>query len=254
LNLGATTHISGSELPTGGQASRSPLPPWDMYTVSVSLFSGYILVPLLVSNVLILMNPFLEPASQLFIQQAVTLITWICIFVFLNWKYGSLWTYLGWDLSRPRQYYIWETLKLILLTSGLTVLISRFWVFLEKQMPSLSLGQDQPYSDYSSSELVILTAFATLVAPVLEELIFRGFVQSTFHKISPPVRSVLFTCLVFLLLHGSYFDNIKALTHVLVLGLCFGIWRERTQSLAPGMVAHLVNNGLASLILLLHMQ
>jgi membrane protease YdiL (CAAX protease family) len=255
LNLGTTLHISEPELPSAGeQASRPPLPPWNMYTVSVSLFSGYILVPLLVSNVLILMNPFLEMATQLFIQQAATLLTWIGIFAFLRWKYGALGTYLGWDFSRPKQYYIWETLKLIVLTCSLTLLISQFWGLLEKYMPGLPLEQEQPYASYSSSELVILTAFATLVAPALEELVFRGFVQSTFHKISPPVRSVVFTCLVFLLLHGSYFDNIKALTHVLVLGLCFGIWRERTRSLAPGMAAHLVNNGLASLILLWHVQ
>jgi membrane protease YdiL (CAAX protease family) len=244
---------NGDDNPLGWQqASRSPLPPWDMYTVSVSLFSGYILVPLLVSNTIILINPFLEPANQLFVQQAATLLTWICIFVFLNWKYGSLWTYLGWDLSRPKQYYIWETLKLILLTCSFTLMLSGLWLFLEKRMPGLPLGADQPYANYSVGELIILTAFATLVAPVLEEVIFRGFVQSTFHKISPPVRSVIFTCLVFLLLHGSYFDNVKALAHVLVLGLCFGIWRERTQSLVPGMVGHLVNNGLASMMLLFH--
>jgi membrane protease YdiL (CAAX protease family) len=231
---------------------RSPLPPWDMYTVSVSLFSGYILIPLIVSNILILMNPFLETASQLFIQQLVTLLTWVFIFVFLNWKYGSLLVYLGWELSRPRQYYVWETTKLILLTTTLTLLLNRLWAFLENKMPSLTLEKAQPYADYGANELFVLTAFAVLMAPVLEELIFRGFVQSTFHKISPPVRSVIFTCLVFLLLHGSYFDNIKALSHVLTLGLCFGIWRERTQSLVPSMVAHGVNNGLASIMLLKH--
>lgn len=246
--------LAPSEERGGQPVSRSPLPPWDMYTVSVSLFCGYILVPLLVSNTIVLMNPFLEPANQLFAQQAATLLTWICIFWFLHWKYGSLWTYLGWDLSRPKQYYIWETLKLILLTCSFTLLLSGLWLFLEKQMPGLPLGADQPYANYSVSELMMLTAFATLMAPVLEEVIFRGFVQSTFHKISPPVRSVIFTCLVFLLLHGSYFDNIKALAHVLVLGLCFGFWRERTQSLVPGMVAHLVNNGLASMMLLFHAQ
>jgi membrane protease YdiL (CAAX protease family) len=147
-------------------------------------------------------------------------------------------------------YYIWETIKLILLTSSLTLLLNQFWVFWEMRMPGLPLEKEQPYANYGSNELLVLTTFAILVAPVLEEVIFRGFVQSTFHKISPPARSVIFTCLVFLLLHGSYFDNIKALAHVLTLGLCFGIWRERTRSLVPGMVAHGINNGLASLVLL----
>lgn len=228
------------------------LPPWDMYTVAVSLVSGYILIPLLVTKVLMLMNPFLGDTVQLFIQQAITLVTWVSIFVCLRWRYGPIAPCLGLVFTRPASYYMWETVKLILLTTSMTLGLSLLWSVLGKSMPGWPLQDKIPYSDFSSAELVVLTLFAVFMAPVLEELIFRGLVQSTFHKMCRPALSVLMTTLVFLMLHGSYFGDVKALAHVLVLGLCFGIWRERTQSLVPGMVAHWVNNGLASMLLLMN--
>ena len=228
-----------------------PLPPWGMYTVAVSLIAGYVLIPLLVSQILILINPFMGETAQLFFQQAVTLITWVSIFAFLRIYYGPIRRYLGLTLNRPLGYYSWESVKLILLTTAVTLGMNFLWMLLGKHWPALNPEVKMPYSDFSSTELVVLTLFAVLMAPVLEELIFRGLVQSTFHKLCGPVTSVLMTALVFLTLHGSYFGNIKALGHVLIIGLCFGVWRERTQSLVPGMVAHWFNNGLASLLMLM---
>jgi len=223
-----------------------------MYTVMVSLISGYLLIPLLVTKILMLMDPFLGEPEQLFIQQFVTLLTWVSIFACLRWFYGPIRAYLGLRLTHPLRYYLWETVKLILLTTALTLGLSLMWSQLGRYFPGLHAEDKLPYADFSSAELLVLTLFAVFMAPVLEELIFRGLVQSTFHKLCSSYHAVWLTSLVFLLLHGSYFGDLKALTHVLVLGLCFGIWRERTQSLLPGMVAHWFNNGLASLLLLMN--
>lgn len=231
-----------------------PVPPWDTYTVAASLAAGYFLIPLLATQLLVLINPFLGDTEQLFIQQGVTLLTWVSIFAFLHWRYGSFRESLGLSLSRPIRYYAWETVKLILLTTALTLSMNLLWMWLGKIWPGLHLEDKLPYSDFSSMELVVLVLFAVLMAPVLEELIFRGLIQSTFRKFCSPTWAVILTALVFLLLHISYFGDIKALMQVLVLGLFFSIWRERTQSLFPGMMAHLFNNGLASMLLLTHVK
>lgn len=226
------------------------LPPWDLYTVCVCLLSGYILVPLMLSNVLLLVNPFMDQAELMFVQQSVTLLTWLSIFGLLQWKYGHLRHYLGMTVTMPGRYYAWETMLLLIVSNGLTLALSLFWVLVEKLNPGLNLGAE-PYADFSSPQLWVLAFFAVVVAPLQEELIFRGLVQSTFHKICSRAWSVIWTGLIFMMLHGTYMNNVKALAHVVVLGLCFGIWRERTRSLMPGMVAHLFNNGLATLIMML---
>ena len=177
-------HANQSPAPdavTGTATTTHPLPPWDLYTVVVCLLSGYILVPLLLSNALLLINPFLGEAEQLFAQQTVTLLTWATIFGLLQAKYGRFWDCLGLKPSGARHYYIWETILLILLSTTLTLGLNVFWNILEQQIPGLSLGSNDPYSSYSASQLAILAVFAVLMAPLLEEMIFRGFVQSTFH-------------------------------------------------------------------------
>lgn len=226
-----------------GLFARVPLPPWDMYTVTVCLVTGYILVPLLVTQVLLLIDPFIDTAWQLLVQQSVTLLTWGAIFSGLAWRYRiSIWPYLGVRFDRPRGYYFRETLRVLVAMLGLMLLLT-LWMNLTGTVPS------QPYAKYDSQALRIITLFAIMTAPVLEELVFRGFVQSTFHKVSPPVRTVIFTCLTFLLFHPNYFTNTQAMLHVLVLGLLLGYWRERTQSIIPGVLGHTFNNLLASVAL-----
>ncbi len=226
------------------------LPPWDMYVVCVSLISGYILIPLLVSQMLLLWAPFCGDTVQMVVQQSTTLLTWITIFAVLRWRYGAIAQYLGLVLNRPLAYYGWEAVQLILLTTGLTLGLNVFWTVIAQLLPGWHPADKIPYTDYHSFRLLVLAGFAVLMAPFLEELIFRGLVQSTFYKKCQPLQAVFWATLVFLSLHGSYFGDIKALSHVLVLGLCLGFWRERTQSLVPGMLAHGFNNGLALFMLL----
>lgn len=226
------------------KASAIPLPPWDMYTVAVALFSGYILVPMLVANILTLTIPFLEPTHEIFSRQAVTFLSWVVIFAVLSWRYRcNILPYLGFNISRNPGYYIMEAFKVVLIMLSMMVLMS-LWV------KSTGMTPEKSYETYNSNELRIISFFAVVMAPLLEEVIFRGFVQSTFHKISPPARSVIFTCLLFLLFHGTYYGKVHALVYVLVLGLVLGYWRERTQSIIPGVAGHLFNNILASMVLL----
>jgi membrane protease YdiL (CAAX protease family) len=234
---------------SGVYTKEGPLPPWNMYTVAVSLFAGYILLPLLVSNVTLLVNPFLDKSTEMLVQQITTVFSWSFIFLVLQLRYGRLTEYLGLRVPQNMRYFLWETIKLLALSAGVLILLGKFWEVLQLWYPEWSFIQNEPYSSASRAELVVIFIFSVCFAPILEELIFRGLVQSTFHKISTPVRSVIFTSLVFLSLHGSYFANIRALTSVLCLGLCFSIWRERTKSLLPSMVVHLINNILASYLL-----
>jgi membrane protease YdiL (CAAX protease family) len=243
------------EMPSPPLADAPPhepvpsVPPWTLYTVAVSLTSGYILIPLLASQCLLLINPFLDGTAQLFCQQSLTLLAWLSIFVFLRFRYGAIRPYIGLNLTRPKAYYAWETVRLTLVTASLLVGLNLLWTVLGKQ-PAAKM----PYAGASHAELLVLSLFAVFMAPVLEEVIFRGLVQSTFHKLYSPLMSVFMTSLVFLVLHGNYFQDFQALSQVMILGFCFGLWRERTQSILPGIMAHLFNNALASIVLLWHAQ
>ncbi len=87
-----------------------------------------------------------------------------------------------------------------------------------------------------------LFAFA-LLAPVVEELIFRGLLYGWIEgrwgsRVALVVSSLAFA--------AAHYEPAHILL-VLPLGFLFGWLRRRTNSLAPSLVSHIVNNGFAVL-------
>lgn len=80
-----------------------------------------------------------------------------------------------------------------------------------------------------------------VVAPVAEEIMFRGLFQRGLQHRLRPTPALLISSLVFAAIH------VQVLTFpvLFVLGLEFGWLYQRTGSLWPGIVAHAVNNLLA---------
>ena len=89
----------------------------------------------------------------------------------------------------------------------------------------------------------MLAVTAALVAPVSEELFFRGWLQQALKVDLGPSRARwawVLTAMVFAGLHAG-----EPLAPVLLGGLCAGALLERSGRLAAPMAFHLVNNGLA---------
>ena len=84
-------------------------------------------------------------------------------------------------------------------------------------------------------------AFVTLVvvAPVAEEIIFRGYLYGALRRARMPmVVAAIAVSLVFAILHGQ--ANVGVVTFVLGLVMC-GL-RQYTNSLWPGIIVHGLNN------------
>ncbi|MEM0952000.1 MAG: type II CAAX endopeptidase family protein [Cyanobacteria bacterium P01_H01_bin.74] len=224
---------------------RVQKPVLSVYQIGVALFIGYILGPIIVSNTVILINPLLPPAYQMLVQQVSTVLIWLMILtVFAYPSPSRLFDFLGLKLAVSKSKTLWYSTVLCIVSIALTFGLSFLWQALE-----FDVAQNNPYKNLTQSQFFILTFFATVVAPLQEELIFRGLVQSTLRLVSGPVKAIGLTTLVFLLFHGSYANHVPALLHVTSLGLCFAIAREKTGSLIPGIIAHFLNNTLASVLL-----
>ncbi len=96
---------------------------------------------------------------------------------------------------------------------------------------------------------VMLIASAVLIAPVLEEVIFRGLMQSVLVEwFGQPMRwgVVLLASLVFAMIHADLNtgENWQALPGLFVLGLILGWLYERTGSLWPSIIVHIGFNAL----------
>lgn len=90
----------------------------------------------------------------------------------------------------------------------------------------------------SNSPPAITLLYMFLIAPVCEEIIFRGVGYPLLrHKFSPWVAAVL-TSLVFALLHGNITQGVTAFA--ISIPLCF--LYEKTGRVAPGIAAHMLAN------------
>jgi hypothetical protein len=88
-----------------------------------------------------------------------------------------------------------------------------------------------------------LLAFSTLVvlAPLAEEILFRGYLCSKLRKFAPAWVTILVTSLVFGVIHGQW--NVGLDTFALSLVLC--TLREITGSIWSGVLLHMLKNGIA---------
>ncbi len=89
-------------------------------------------------------------------------------------------------------------------------------------------------------ELIKTTIDFVLLAPLFEELIFRGILYTTLRTKFSFLLSMVASGLIFALAHGY---GLIAFLTVFWSGLLWAWAYERTGSVIPGMVAHAVNNG-----------
>lgn len=104
----------------------------------------------------------------------------------------------------------------------------------------------EDYADASAalSQTGVLMVIATVVAaPIVEEVIFRGLVQSRLHRAMPGWLAVVLSALAFGLCHGQ----IVWMAYAFVLGLVFGFMDLRARSIWPSLAAHIVFNGIGQL-------
>jgi uncharacterized protein len=95
------------------------------------------------------------------------------------------------------------------------------------------------------------TAFlATVTAPLVEELVYRGVIFAAVRRAIGMVGSVLIVMGLFTVVHVyQYWPNLGVLAAILLLSFMITLVRARTGRLLPCYVIHLVFNGIQSLII-----
>lgn len=128
----------------------------------------------------------------------------------------------------------------LLTTIALAIVTSVFTGFPADQV------QDTGFSAFGS-RLDNLLAFATLVivAPIAEEVVFRGYLYGKLKVYVPAVAAAIVTSLLFAVVHMQW--NVGLDVFVLSLVLC--ALRSLTGSIWAGILVHMIKNALAYYIL-----
>jgi membrane protease YdiL (CAAX protease family) len=99
-----------------------------------------------------------------------------------------------------------------------------------------------------ATKLAWAIAAAVLIvaaAPLSEEIFFRGFMYAGLRRRLPIWAAALISGAVFGLLHYTDPDSIGVVPQLAVLGVLLAWLYERTGSLWPPILLHVVNNGIA---------
>jgi membrane protease YdiL (CAAX protease family) len=160
---------------------------------------------------------------------------------YFHLRYGRpLLASLGWVAPRPLRIsaLIWG----VLLAFGCIILGNLL------QTPEEKTPLDHLLTDPIS--IALMGVFAIALAPVFEELLFRGFLFPLIARRLGPLAGAALAALPFALLHGpEYAWSWQRISIVFLAGFAFGWMRHHTGSTAAAAVMHAGYNGTFVLVL-----
>lgn len=125
----------------------------------------------------------------------------------------------------------------LVLTAAVTAIAMSFLTFVNYDQ-----AQDTGFTNMSSqAEYILAFLMLVVIAPVAEELLFRGYVFGKLRKYAPLWIAILITSLLFAVVHFAW--NVGLDVFALSIVLC--LLRVVSGSLWPSIMLHMLKNGVA---------
>jgi uncharacterized protein len=124
---------------------------------------------------------------------------------------------------------------LIFTASAIIGIVLSFFGVQQTQADQLALAEASP------GQFLLLLGVGALLAPLAEEVFFRGYVFRAYLVAKGPVQAYIISALLFAVLHL----NLPAFIPTFAIGLILAFLYHRSGSLVPSIVAHALNNGFA---------
>lgn len=228
-----------------GIRGRLPDISWSLKDTIWGTVAGLILAVL--STILVIpFDPDLESNASLLVAQGIF---GFCLFavpvaVASRWNPGNLREAFGkLGVRRFAASAVGWTLLVLFLYYIFAGLFSEFVLSPEQDDIADELG----FSDENVAVMVAAAVLIAGVAPIAEELFFRGFLFSGLRSRMSLWPAALISGLVFGSVHAP--SGITTVIPLAVLGVAFAWLYDRTGSIWPPIAAHAINNGLALAIL-----
>lgn len=118
-------------------------------------------------------------------------------------------------------------------------------VAMMQQSASDPVEQAHPIAFILQDHFVMAFILAVVLAPIMEEIVFRGFLYGYLRRNFSILAAAPMTGIVFAILHPQ---GLVALPYLFMLGTGLCLLREYNRSLIPAIFAHMVTNGLVMLL------
>jgi membrane protease YdiL (CAAX protease family) len=239
---------------------------WSWLHLVLFLFFGFFSLILIQGGFAIYYAPLRHFANEKEFERFVlskpafaigSMVLWYAfIFLFLYVTLAVLrgfpfWRTLGWrKLTRPNGGPPRRPWLFFLAGCGLSLAVSLVTI---KVQPPDNVPIEELFR-YKNTAMLFM-AMAVLVAPLVEETVFRGYLYPLFAKTFGVATSVLVTGVLFGLMHGAQLGWTWGLVSVLiVVGVIFTLARARTGSVFASFLLHLGYNSMIALVTILGTQ
>jgi len=91
------------------------------------------------------------------------------------------------------------------------------------------------------SDFVIIIFSVVILAAVLEEMLFRGFLQTSLENNLKIKTAIIVTAFIFAIFHAYPW----VLIQIFIMGIILGLMAWKSNSIIPSLVVHFINNGIA---------
>jgi membrane protease YdiL (CAAX protease family) len=164
----------------------------------------------------------------------------VFIYFTITVKYRRrFWEAVRWKLGAKRDQHRVSRTRNWLAAGAVLALIAQLYFLVSPT------GKDLPIERLFSSpgSGYVLALFGILVAPFVEEIVFRGFIYPVFERMWGLAAAVLLTALLFAVIHASQlWGGWEEIAAIFLVGVAFSYCRGKTGALAPSYLMHLGYN------------
>jgi len=212
------------------------------------VFVGFMLAQVIVGLLLSLLDYIQVPLNNLAEPTLQTIGSFVIYILSLIIVIGVPWWVKKLRTTRKEvgldSYMTWTDLLLAPAAFIVYILLSFVLTSIAAQFPFYDIEQvqDTGFSGLNHNYEYFLAFFTlVIVAPVAEEILFRGYLLGKLRKYIPVWASILVTSLLFGLVHFSW--NVGVDVFALSIILC--LLRIQTGRLWPSILLHMIKNGIA---------
>ncbi|MBX2814571.1 MAG: CPBP family intramembrane metalloprotease [Saprospiraceae bacterium] len=213
--------------------TSTPLSLWRGFTIALWLLVAQIMVAFPAILIAFLVSDKEDMDQAITSSIGVVLILSFPLAVWLvlrNWRINRS------DLHWSNRLWVPSLIALLL-----TMAVSFFFGEMITQLPNYEEMLDSYGNLFGQIKPIYLLLGGVLIGPICEELIFRGVILKEFLRHHPPATAIVFSALIFGVIHGIAIQVIYAF----FLGLVLGWIYYRTRSLWLCFALHIINNALA---------
>lgn len=226
------------------KTENPPFTGWDVLVITGLTFGAIVLLGLavlVVAHFLYPQVPFGDLAQNtglaLVTQFLVYLVVLGAMFKVVEMRSGKFWEPLRWNWPRNWIGFLAGGSVMYFALIGFAQLLP-----IPKHLP-IDRFFDSP------RQAVLMSTFAVSMAPLMEELFFRGFLYPVLARRIGTVASILFTAVAFGLLHGAQLKYSWAVLVIFLVGVILTTVRALTKSVAASFLVHVGYNGTLSVLL-----